>query len=94
MCDTRLEATAFDGSSECKIRNPSHFGGSVLDVRSVRLYMMQEKSETSQEAVVDLGQKTGPLFISHPAAFPLTHIHNHIFFLHSLSLLIQSLLRD
>lgn len=45
---------------------------------------MQGKSKTSQEALVNLGQKTGLLFISHPTAFPLTHIHKHIFILHSL----------
>lgn len=50
------------------------------------------KVKRLQEALVDLGQKTGPLFISHPTASPLTHIHNHIFILHSLSSLIQSLL--
>lgn len=37
---------------------------------------------------------TGLLFISNPAAFSPVVIHNHIFILHSLSLLIQSLLRD
>lgn len=60
--------------------------------------MMQEKSETSQEALVeplvDLGKNiiTGILFISHPTAFPPALIHDHIFILHSLSLLIQCLL--
>lgn len=37
---------------------------------------------------------TGLLFISHPAAFPPALIHDHIFILHSLGLLIQGLLRD
>lgn len=35
---------------------------------------------------------TGLLFISHPTAFPPALVHDHIFILHSLSLLIQSLL--